>query len=133
MLRTDSVWLRTTATAPATGREFPVNIRYVTTHPFEVRFEFANPTGWVSWTVDRALVLDGLIADTGEGDVRFAPAGDEVMVSLTNGREHIVLALPRAELDRAADEMLQLVPEGRESDAVDWDAALASLAGGEPR
>lgn len=107
-------------------REPPIlvqaNWSYRRPHPFAVHVGFLTRDGFVEWSFARDLLVDGLTAPAGEGDVEVRPH--------VNDSSRLILELrspdgsARFELDRAAiaqfvRRSLELVPRGEEDKHVD--------------
>jgi hypothetical protein len=127
------------------GAAVPVDaqIRYDCADPYAVTMAFhAGGTGAVEWTFARQLLSDGIVAVTGEGDVRVWPASPSaaidpavdpavdpayVCLSLSSPSGAALFEAPFAELLEFLIRTYALVPTGVESDHVDLDAELALL------
>lgn len=99
--------------------------------PFAVTLTLT--TAGVDWVLARELLADGVNAGTGEGDVFVCPDvhGEAVVwVTLHGETSTLILGFRRAEIEYALDGMERIVPEGTESDRIDWSRELALLAWG---
>jgi hypothetical protein len=67
------------ATVSPIGRVvgLPTTLRYRAADPYAVAFVFHSAGGDVEWVVARTLLMQGLAAPVGEGDVRVYPAVDD--------------------------------------------------------
>lgn len=115
-------------------RPIKVKFRYSTDDPYAVVLDIATGVDqWVRWTFARDLLLAGLVADSGEGDVVIAPDSDlssRVWLTVSSPRGTAVFAFYRADLESALALSESLVPSGSESARIDWERELALLAGG---
>ncbi|MFT4081109.1 MAG: SsgA family sporulation/cell division regulator [Nocardioides sp.] len=114
--------------------DVPTTLGYRQHDPYAVSLTFHAPSGDVEWVVSRTLLLHGMAAPTGEGDVRVAPSIDE------NGRAVAVIDFhsPDGRLvaitsSRMVQEFLArtfaAVPVGSEHEFLDLDALVADLLG----
>jgi hypothetical protein len=115
----------------------PVTIRYDVTDPWAITLDIARGSNSpVQWLFARDLLADALtasgalLAPAGVGDVIVVAEGSHVFVLLTTPAGTANLRFSRAVMEHALDEAEQLVPEGTESAAVDWDHELVLLAKG---
>jgi Streptomyces sporulation and cell division protein, SsgA len=97
--------------------------------PFAIRVVFsvaAAPT--VEWVFSRELLVQGLRAPAGTGDVQVFPCHNGIILELNSpsGRARL-LARPKL-LVNFAQETLDLVPLGAESRYFDLDQEIALLA-----
>ncbi|MFI9387042.1 SsgA family sporulation/cell division regulator [Kutzneria sp. NPDC052558] len=108
-----------------------VELRYDTRDPWAVTMAFhAGPSRWVEWCFARDLLADGLIAETGSGDVRIRPDAEdaesvELVISSPSGRARF--EAPARELACFLDRTHDMVPPGAEGRWVSVDDALATL------
>lgn len=108
-------------------------LRYDADDPYAVRLGFPTAPGReaVEWMFARQLVADGLIAPTGDGDVRIWPSPDEVTgpvyVELCSPSGRALFTVPREVLTDFARRCDDLVPPGTEADHLDLDAELDLL------
>ncbi|MEU6538891.1 SsgA family sporulation/cell division regulator [Streptomyces sp. NPDC047000] len=107
----------------------PVELRYETCDPYAVRLTFHLPgDAPVTWTFARELMVDGIGAPTGDGDVRIAPAdgesAGEVLIRLQVGGEQALFRSGAAPLVAFLDRTDRLVPIGQEGAGADLDDRL---------
>ncbi|WP_338677841.1 SsgA family sporulation/cell division regulator [Streptomyces sp. SCSIO 30461] len=112
----------------------PVELRYDTEDPYAVRMTFHLPgDAPVTWAFARELLLDGMGAPSGEGDVRIAPtgseAGSEVAIRLQVGTERALFRVSAAPLVAFLDRTDKLVPLGQERTLGDFEEHLEETLG----
>jgi hypothetical protein len=114
-----------------------VELRYDTRDPYAVTAAFrAGPSGSVEWCFARDLLADGLIEESGVGDVRIGPAADaiELVVLIVSSPAGLAVFEGNAEeLAEFLDRTYDLVLPGTESCWVSVDDAIATLASRDPR
>ncbi len=119
------------------GQPAPVVTRwsYTAADPFAVTLAVrTRHDRWVEWLVARDLVVEGLEAEAGIGDVRLSPQVVqgydivEIEISSTDGRA--VLEVDRDLLRHFVDTTTELVALGDESAWTDLDGELARLTAG---
>ena len=118
------------------GEPVPVSTRwtYRADEPFAITVAFATERGrWVEWIFARDLLIAGLDAPSGEGDLHITPHPDDEDVLLLE--IHSPSGSATFELDRDDTEdflvhTLELVPAGTESTHFDIDRLLAELTAG---
>ncbi|GHF74195.1 hypothetical protein FHX82_002099 [Amycolatopsis bartoniae] len=114
-------------------RPIRVKFRYRSDDPFAILLDFAVGSElWVRWTIARELLADGLVQDSGEGDVHIAPDSDlssRVWLAFSTPTGVAVFAFQRSDLETALAETEVLVPIGSESALIDWDRELKHLRG----
>jgi hypothetical protein len=102
--------------------------------PYAVVLAVVDGETVTHWTFARDLLVDGLHAPAGVGDVHVEPADSDGWLLLTLWRGPQVPALvaytARREVEALLDRSFALVPMSREADHLDVDAALAALIGG---
>ena len=106
-------------------------LEYDVADPFAVHLLIAAGDGMVRWSFSRELLIEGVKAPAGEGDVRIIPVGGRA-----ERRVRIVLSSPdgAATLEAPLREMVEFltatytaVPSGSEGDLLDMDALVAQL------
>lgn len=122
------------STVSPSGRSvsLPTTLRYRAEDPYAVAFVFHSAGGDVEWVVARTLLMQGLAAPVGDGDVRVYPAVDEIGVAVTR----LDFCSPDGRLVAEADPLtvqaflartFALVPVGAESQHLDLDAVVEAL------
>jgi Streptomyces sporulation and cell division protein, SsgA len=108
-----------------------VGLSYDVRDPFAVSAAFAGEGATIDWVFARDLLVDGLQAPAGEGDVHVWPSRsdgrDNVLISLCSPDGRAVLEADARDLRAFLDRTLDMVPVGWESRYVDIDAELAGL------
>ncbi|MFD5425378.1 SsgA family sporulation/cell division regulator [Streptomyces sp. NPDC127084] len=112
----------------------PVELRYDTEDPYAVRMTFHLPgDAPVTWAFARELLLEGIGAPSGDGDVRIAPtdseAGSEVAIRLQVGGERALFRVGAAPLAAFLDRTDKLVPLGQERTLGDFEEHLEETLG----
>ena len=86
---------------------------------------------WVEWLVGRELVVAGLDAPAGEGDVRMRPLSvqgyDIVEIEISSNDGRAVLEVDRALLRTFVASTLEVVALGAEGDRMDLDGEIARI------
>ena len=100
--------------------------------PFAVTVTFRTVYGDVIWTFARELLLEGVDAPSGDGDVHVWPCEDDdgrpvVVIELESDDGQLMAQAPRWAVRRFVNRTLRAVPEGTESALLDIDAALDAL------
>lgn len=100
--------------------------------PFAVTTVFKTAAGPVAWTFARDLILEGVYEPTGDGDVHVWPCLSSdgtavVVIELCSPDGEVLVQAPAREVNRFAQEILDMVPLGDECAYVDVDAELAAL------
>ncbi len=125
---------------PQSWTEVPALLCYDGSDPFAVRIAFGDvgdETGTVepdetgvAWLVSRELLLSGLNAPSGDGDVRIWPAhaaADVLFLHLRAPSGEALFELSRAAVAAFLAHTETLVPSGSESDLLDLDVELELL------
>ncbi|MEE1786582.1 SsgA family sporulation/cell division regulator [Streptomyces sp. SP17BM10] len=110
------------------SRLLEVGWSYRSDEPHAVALDFADYQPGALWTLSRDLLVAGLHAPTGEGDVHVAPFDDAYVLIALAGEEGI--ALLAASADRVARFLAataRMVPPGLEHTRIDWDQGLKDL------
>jgi sporulation and cell division protein SsgA len=110
----------------------PAELAYDAADPYAVTMAFGTGVAAVSWTFARDLLVQGLSAPAGDGDVRVVPTVDEdgaarVTVELRAPGGRAPVELPVEDLRRFLDRTLSVVPAGEESAHVDLDTVIAGI------
>lgn len=135
-MRNDHVTLRSAAVFDLLAPRTPavpvqVELRYDTRDPFAVVAAFrTGRAGWVEWVFSRDLLADGLLTDTGDGDVRLRPAPDDpeiVVVELSSPSGHAVFEAGAQRLAEFLDTTYDVVLPGHETLWMNVDDALGQM------
>jgi hypothetical protein len=107
------------------------DLSYDPRDPFAVSLVFRTQPRPVRWTFGRALLTDGLVEATGDGDVHVWPCLDDsglavVMVELCSPDGDVLVQLRSHDVVSFLDRTEAVVPTGQESDLLDVDAAIAA-------
>lgn len=109
------------------GQPVATSVKYFPSQdPYALVFIFFTPEP-VQWTFARDLLLSGLTKETGLGDVKFRPDGEHVIMSITDGTQLADFAFLRADMETIAAMTEELMPQGKETEEIDWDTELAQL------
>lgn len=104
-----------------------VRVRYDAADPYAIELRVFNGHVDVPWCMARDLLVSGLRAETGEGDVQVRPGTTKVRVILSSPEGRCALFFYRADLVDALAATAALVPYGAESEWFDWDREIARL------
>lgn len=107
----------------------PVELGYEACDPYAVRLTFHLPgDAPVTWAFGRELLIDGVGRPCGEGDVRVAPAGSDllgdVLIRLQVGGDQALFRSSTAPIIAFLDRTDKLVPLGQETALADFDTHL---------
>ncbi|MGH3719675.1 MAG: SsgA family sporulation/cell division regulator [Pseudonocardiaceae bacterium] len=105
---------------------------YCTDDPFAVTVEIqTRGNRFVDWVLARDLLVTGLCAPAGIGDVRVRPATmgewEVILVEIRSPDGHAVLEVDRELLREFVEATIDVVPLGSEGMAVDIDAEIEKL------
>ncbi|ETA66428.1 SsgA family sporulation/cell division regulator [Haloechinothrix halophila] len=105
---------------------------YSPDEPYSITVEFqTSPDDWITWVFARDLLLAGLQAPAGVGDVRFVPFEDEgdrlLLFQVESDQGRASWFLNRDDAEEFATMTLDAVPVGAESEHFDMDALIAGL------
>jgi hypothetical protein len=105
---------------------------YSPADPFAVTATFRTSGGDVVWTFARELLIGGLTAPAGEGDVHVWPCLDTagramVIIELNSPDGELLVQVPSRELYRFVNRTLSAVPLGGEGDFLDLDQLILQL------
>ena len=96
--------------------------------PYAVTAVFTTREGDCEWTFARDLLLRGLTAESGRGDVRVTPAPDgDVHLDLYSPEGSVRLTCDRTVITAFIDQVYASIPEGDETSYVQMDDWLAEL------
>jgi hypothetical protein len=114
------------------GASTPVQTRwsYRRDEPFAVTVSFCAERGrWVEWVFARDLLIDGLVAPAGIGDLRVRPGDDDeiLVLEISSPSGNAVFELDRADTEEFLAITLRLVPAGLESEFFDTEKLLAEI------
>ncbi|MCX4549507.1 SsgA family sporulation/cell division regulator [Streptomyces sp. NBC_01387] len=112
----------------------PVELRYEVGDPYAIRMTFHLPgDAPVTWTFGRELLLDGINAPTGDGDVHISPSEptglSDVHLRLQVGADRALFRAGSAPLIAFLDRTDKLVPLGQERSLGDFDGNLDEALG----
>ncbi|GAA1956426.1 SsgA family sporulation/cell division regulator [Amycolatopsis minnesotensis] len=107
-----------------------VELEYDSDDPYAVVAAFHSGRGTVRWMFSRDLLADGLLAPSGDGDVRISPGADasKIIFELEAPDGAAVLEAPAQELAAFLDRSYEQVPGGDEPEWFDFEAEIAKLA-----
>jgi hypothetical protein len=114
------------------SKAIEAELRYDRRDPYAVTSKFRIGGSQVTWTFGRDLLVHGLYAPTGEGDVHVRPSVDPdghavVLIELRSvGGEALVQAGAR-DLAAFVERMKAAAPPGTESQHMDIDATIAAV------
>lgn len=100
--------------------------------PYAVTATFQTSGGDVVWTFARDLMIQGLTAPAGDGDVHCWPCLDNsgravVIIELNSPDGELLVQVPTEDLYRFVNRTLSAVPAGNESDYLDLDLLITQL------
>jgi hypothetical protein len=106
------------------------DLEYDSEDPYAVVVAYHAGRGTVRWLFGRDLLADGLLAPTGDGDVRVSPAADASLVvfELNAPDGSAVLEASAQELAAFLDRTYEQVPAGEEAEWFDFDEELSKMA-----
>ncbi|MEV5009815.1 SsgA family sporulation/cell division regulator [Streptomyces sp. NPDC056159] len=115
----------------------PTHLLYRSQDPLVVEFLFQGlALSPVSWVISRELLARGMLAASGEGDVRVWPTGTgpeallHILLSPPGGSAHLIAALPA--LTHWLYRTYQMVPAAHETEALDLESHLERLLNESP-
>ncbi|WP_406004622.1 SsgA family sporulation/cell division regulator [Streptomyces sp. NBC_00987] len=114
------------------------SLYYSEQDPYAVRVTFRSSTGDdpVVWYIGRDLLRDGLVRQTGEGDIQVSPDPESAAISIRFkvDNDSAALTAQRRPVESFLRQTAEAVPYGRESKAPGFvtqrEAALARLLTG---
>ena len=118
---------------PKADVELEAVLRYDADDPYAVHLAFPTGPGreGIEWMFARQLVADGLVAPSGQGDVRIWPSPEDtdssVYLQLSSPSGRALFTTPRRGLVEFVRRCHGLVPPGTEGVHLDLDAELDML------
>jgi len=113
------------------GVPMSAELRYDSTDPYAVHATFRADDSEVTWVLSRELLMTGLQAASGIGDVRVQPCEESpesvVLIQLSSPDGVAILAAGSAELRGFLLRTCDQVPPGAEPAFLDLDLKLAQL------
>jgi sporulation and cell division protein SsgA len=116
------------------GQETPLLTRwsYRADDPFAVMMSIARPSGrWIDWLMARDLIVAGLDAPAGIGDVQLTPFTDgefDVLeVKIGDDEGFASLEFDRSLIERFLSATCDIVPVGTESTVIDVEAEIEKI------
>lgn len=118
--------------ARAQSRHVRTTWTYTSEQPFTVRAVFHVEDADVTWVFARDLLLDGLMGDSGVGDVRIrpltgSPGQEHVAIELRSPSGQVILLAERDQLADFVRQTLTVVPAGHEDHHLDVDAWILEM------
>lgn len=110
----------------------PGELGYASTDPYAVTTTFFTAGGDVVWTFARDLMVRGLTAPAGDGDVHVWPCLDAegqavVIIELHSPDGELLVQIPTKDLYRFVNRTLAAVPLGTEGEHLDLDVLIGQL------
>jgi len=110
----------------------PTTFGYASSDPYAVSLTFHSGTGDVEWVVSRTLMLQGLAAPAGEGDVKIQPEFDErhqpvAVFDFCSPDGRLVARADSHEIQLFLARSFAMVPVGTESRHLNVDVLIARL------
>lgn len=114
--------------------DVPTTLGYREDDPYAVSLTFHSNSGNVEWVVSRTLLLQGLAAPAGEGDVKVYPSIDDrahavAVLDFSSPDGRLVATASAREIQTFLARTFAAVPVGTESDHLDLDGLIADLLG----
>lgn len=114
------------------GMTLPGSLGYASSDPYAVTVTFGTAGGDVVWTFARDLMVRGLTAPAGDGDVHVWPCLDAegqavVIVELRSPDGELLVQVPTKSLYRFVQRTLTAVPLGTEGEHLDIDMLIDQL------
>lgn len=113
------------------GVPMTAELRYETSDPYAVQATFRADDSQVTWVLARELLMTGLQAVSGIGDVQVMPSDEHpetvVLIKLSSPDGVAVLAANAADLRGFLLRTCDQVPPGAEAEFLELDLKLAQL------
>ncbi|WP_157417071.1 SsgA family sporulation/cell division regulator [Nocardioides sp. Iso805N] len=112
--------------------DVPTTLGFCSHDPYAVTMTFHSSAGDVDWVLARTLLLRGLAAPAGEGDVKVYPSIDDdaravAVLDFSSPDGRLVAQASTHELQTFLSRTFAAVPIGTESDHLDLDSLIADL------
>lgn len=107
------------------GGSVVVNLCFDPQEPLEIVAVFDPYGDTAEWTLSRELLIEGMTAPAGHGDVAIHRAGVVVYLRLYSPDGVAVVTLPAGTVQRFISRTLRTVPRSREQALVDADVDAA--------
>lgn len=112
--------------------EVPTTLTYRSDDPFAVCLTFRSNTADVEWVVGRSLLMRGLAAPVGQGDVRGYPSHDAqgrsvLVMDFRSPDGRLVAQVGTGDVQSFLTQTYAVVPAGTESAFLDIDRLIADL------
>lgn len=116
--------------------DVPTTLGYRAEDPYAVSMVFHSAAGDVEWVVSRTLLLQGLAAPCGDGDVKVYPSIDEdahavAIIDFHSPDGRLVAQADSHALQAFLARTFEVVPVGVETRHLDMDALVAALLAAE--
>jgi hypothetical protein len=110
---------------------------YDVTDPYAVWLTFHAPDGEIRWAISRDLLLQGLTAPAGEGDIRLWPSIDEdshavLVIDFHSPDGRLVAQALTHDVGGFLTRTLAAVPLGSEPEHLDLDGLVGALLSSQP-
>lgn len=103
-------------------------LRYRSDDPFAVQLLLSiDQSPAITWVFGRDLLVEGMQAPAGIGDVQVFPVHDGTVIELRSGEQVASLLAHTPDLANFLDHSIQIVPAGSESAYFDIEADLRDL------
>ncbi|MBD0693715.1 hypothetical protein BG452_42190 [Streptomyces sp. CBMA123] len=110
------------------SRDLAVDWSYRADQPHAAELDFTSYQPHAVWSLSRDLLLAGLDAPAGEGDVHVTPFDDtRVLIALAGDEGVALLAASTEAVAQFLAATTRLVPPGQEHERLDWDRGLRDL------
>lgn len=112
--------------------DVPTTLGYREDDPYAVSLTFHSNSGDVEWVVSRTLLLQGLAAPAGDGDVKVYPSIDDraravAVLDFSSPDGRLVATTSAREIQSFLARTFAAVPVGTETDHLDLDGLIAEL------
>jgi hypothetical protein len=114
------------------GQPIPTTVKYFPAQdPYAIVFVFFTPNP-IQWIFARDLLVEGIEVPVGVGDVKFRPAGDHVIMSISDeAGGDAEFSFLKTDIQAIIEIAQTMMPRGKESEAINWDSELEVLFNGE--
>lgn len=106
-------------------------LRYEPSDPYAVEATFRAAEESISWVLGRDLLAEGLVSESGDGDVHVWPTLEDdlavVMIRLSSPDGQALLAAAASDVQDFLRRTFQAVPSGTEQSLLDIDTTIEQL------